>query len=106
MELSVHCSVFAMDNGVNNRSTYALRVEHRNSSDTLLDTYYLDSMYIRDDANTYDSGGMGAATIRLFVAASDYIQVETEVLDVQTTTGTVNADTTRSLIKIDRITYS
>lgn len=103
-EISVHASVGAIDNGVNNRSTYVLRLRHVNSSDTEIFTYYLDDTYVRDDNNTYDSGLM-AAELRLFVAAGDKVIIQTEVLDVQTTTGTVNASTSYSKIKIDRISY-
>lgn len=103
-EYNISSSVAAIDNGVNNRTTYILKVSHTNSSDTELYEYLCDQAYVRDDANTYDSGLMGAS-LRLVVAEDDKIIIKTEVLDVQTTSGTVYASDTYSKIKIDRITY-
>lgn len=102
-EYDVHASVFT-EQGANNRSTYSLALLHKDSSDVTKRTYYLDSMYIRDDANTYDSGLMGFNK-RLNVVAGDKIEVVIEVLDVQTTSATVNLDTTKSQIFIDRVQY-
>lgn len=102
-EVCIHASVFT-EQGVNNRTTYSLSLVHKNSSDTVLRTYHMDSMYIRDDNNTYDSGLMGFDK-RLHVSAGDKLEIVTEVLDTQTTAGTVNLGTTRSQIFIDKVQY-
>lgn len=93
----VSFSVGLIDVGVNNRTTYVLRVTHNSY------TYYVDDTYVRDDNNTYDSGLM-AGQLQLFLQAGDTLDVEVEVLDVQTTAGTVPPSTTYSQIKIDRVT--
>jgi len=104
-EINISAAVYAMDNGVNNRTMYALRIRHVDSSDVLIRDYYCDQMYVRDNEDTYDSGGTGQLGGRMFVSAGDKLLIQIEVIDVATTTGTVYADTTRSTIKIDRITY-
>lgn len=103
--VKVDVSVGAINAGLNNRQTYCLVIRHYNSAGEQLDVYYGDDTYIRDDANAYDSGLMCRA-IDIDVTAGDYIEIENYVLDAQTATGIVNADTTFSQIKIDFIEYS
>ena len=101
-ELLLDASVAVIDAGVNNRTTLALRVRLRNSSNVEQYLYYVDSTYIRDDANTYDSGLM-AVQLELHVAAGDKLQIQSEVLDAQTTSGTMNASTTYSKLRLQKI---
>ena len=104
-QIRIYASIACIDAGLNNRSTYLMHVRHLNSSDVEQYLYYFDDTYVRDDSSTYDSGLMSAA-LEINVAAGDKIQIRSEVLDVQTTTGTVNASTTYSKIKVEKLTYS
>ncbi len=104
MEVAIHASVDVVDIGLNNRQTYALKLIHKNSADSVLRTYYCDDTYVRDDADTYDSGLMGLDK-RVFMAAGDKLVVQVEVLDAQTSSGTVSPGTTYSQVFVDRITY-
>lgn len=95
----VHFSLAAIDNGVNNRSIYFPRLIHTDSIDVLKFDYVFTSMYLRDDNNTYDSGIM-SGYVEIYVEAGDKINIASEVLEAQTTTGTVNLSTTLSKIII------
>ncbi len=103
-QIRLHTAVAVIDAGLNNRQTYGLSLNHLNSSDVLQYQYWLDSFYVRDDANDYDSG-LGAGQLEINVAAGDKLQIEVEILDEQTNSGTVNASTTYSTVRVEKITY-
>ena len=102
-ELSLHCAVVGKDSPINNRSTYGLNIIHTPLVGSVT-TYRFGSMYVRDDAEQYDSGRVHA-NMRLFVVAGDQIQVEVEVLDVQTATGDWFADETETELRLAKIDY-
>ncbi len=102
-EIAIAASILTQG-GANNRNTYMLNVIHKDSSDVVKRTYHCAGMYIRDDNNAYDSG-IVAALLRLIVEAGDKLTLEIEVIDAQTVTATVTADTTYSKLSIDRVTY-
>lgn len=104
MELNINCSVAVVDEGVNNRNTYMLRILHTDSSDVEKYTYFGNSLYLRDDNNDYDSG-VTSCDARLFVEVGDKLTMQVEVLDAQTDSGTVNASETYSKLLVQKITY-
>lgn len=97
---SVDASIAAIDNGVNNRTTYIVIIEHQDSLGETIYEYIGSQFYIRDDANAYDSGA-GFRYAEMNVAVGDKVIIKSRVLDVQTTTGTVDASTvlTKLLIR-------
>ncbi|MCR9260787.1 MAG: hypothetical protein NXH95_13755 [Pseudomonadaceae bacterium] len=98
-------SIAAINSGLNNRNTYAMRMRWLDTDDVEKDLFYLDDTYIRDDAVDYDSGLMADGDV-LIVEIGDKVIFEVEVLDEQTASGTVNADTVKSKIRIDYVSYA
>jgi hypothetical protein len=103
-ELNISCSIAVIDEGVNNRNTYMVRIKHTDSSDVEKYIYLGNSAYLRDDNNSYDSG-VTTINARLFVAVGDKLTAQVEVLDAQTSSGTVNASETHSKLLIEIVSY-
>lgn len=104
-EWMVTCEVGIENSTINNRSTYRLVLTHTDSLDAEIRKYGLETIYIRDDASTYDEGIMHGQR-RIFVSNGDKLKITVEVLDTQTGTGTLPAVASLSPITIDRITYT
>ena len=68
-------------------------------------SYGIGGAYIRDDNSSYDSGALGGG-IRLIVNAGERVKINTELLDTETQTGSAYFNTTKSKIRIEKITYS
>jgi hypothetical protein len=102
-EISVTLVVTAQS--ASNRFTCLTYVEHYNSSNTLLDSYGLEAMYIRSNGTNYNSGAM-AGQIRITTGSlNTWVKVTSMVLDREST-GTVPLNTTYSKIRIDKIEYN
>ena len=102
-EISVTLVVTAQS--ASNRFTCLTYVEHYNSSNTLLDSYGLEAMYIRSNGANYNSGAM-AGQIRIITSSlNTWVKVTSMVLDREST-GTVPLNTTYSKIRIDKIDYN
>jgi hypothetical protein len=102
-EISVTLVVTAQS--ASNRFTCLTYVEHYNSSNTLLDSYGLEAMYIRSNGANYNSGAM-AGQIRIATnSLNTWIKVTSMVLDREST-GTVPLSTVYSKIRIDKIEYN
>jgi len=102
-EISVTLVVTAQS--ASNRFTCLTYVEHYNSSNTLLDSYGLEAMYIRSNGANYNSGAM-AGQIRITTGSlNTWLKVTSMVLDREST-GTVPLNTTYSKIRIDKIEYN
>lgn len=85
--------------GANNRNTYRLQLVHTDSADVVKATFHRGEMYIRDDTNAYDSGGLGSpVTIR--ANDGDKLIVQVVTVDAQTVTATVNLTTAQSRILV------
>ena len=102
-EISVTLVVTAQS--ASNRFTCLTYVEHYNSSNTLLDSYGLEAMYIRSNGANYNSGAM-AGQIRITTGSlNTWVKVTSMVLDRESS-GTVPLNTTYSKIRIDKIDYN
>ena len=102
-EISVTLVVTAQS--ASNRFTCLTYVEHYSSSDTLLDSYGLEAMYIRSNGANYNSGAM-AGQIRIATSSlNTWVKVTSLVLDRESS-GTVPLNTTYSKIRIDKIEYN
>ena len=104
-EWDVHASVWCTNSAVNDRAIYLMRLVHETSGAVEIYEYILGGTYVRDDTDTYDSGGVGGH-IRLFVSDGDRIKVQMYVVDTQNAAGSAPADASFSKVKIDRVTYS
>ena len=104
--LSLNASVAIIDQGVNNRNIYQVFIEVRDSGDVVQDVYQGTSTYIRDDNVAYDSGICAVNVPMLTLSAGDKLRVRVEVLDAQTASGTVNADETKSQLKLKLISMA
>lgn len=95
--------IVVTNGAANNRQTWALYLDHLNSSDTSYYEFLVGaSVYIRDDASTYDEGA-AAGCIPLIVSANDKIIIRSKRLDAQSSGGNNYADQTQSRLRIDRI---
>ena len=102
-EISVTLVVTAQS--ASNRFTCLTYVEHYNSSNTLLDSFGLEAMYIRSNGTNYNSGAM-AGQIRITTGSMNtWVKVTSMVLDRESS-GTVPLNTTYSKIRIDKIDYN
>lgn len=105
-EYQLSPEIVVTDGAANNRQMWALYVDHLNSADVSQYEYLAgSSVYIRDDASTYDEGA-ASGQIRLVVAAGDKVIVRTKRLDAQTGSGNNYADQTQSRLRIERIEYT
>ena len=107
-EYDIHFSVDLPDQAADlqNRHIYDIQLIHTNSADVVIDTYNFTSVYIRDDANAYDSAVLSIPQINIITSLNDKIICRTTVKDTQDATGTQPVGTSLSRVKIDRITYS
>lgn len=96
----VYAAALSNEGTANNRTTYFSRIIHYAADDTVKDVYYTNSLYVRDDANTYDKGGL-SEQVGFSVELGDYIEYEIEVIGEATATGTQSIDTNKSGIKVD-----
>lgn len=103
-QIRVHASIGIIDSAINNRSTYRMEMAHLTDLDVEIYTYLGSGAYVRDDAAQYDSGIM-FGHFELNVSAGDKLIIRSIVSDTQTAAGTVNADTTLTKLKIERLTY-
>ena len=102
-EISITLVVTAQS--ASNRFTCLTYVEHYNSSNTLLDSFGLEAMYIRSNGTNYNSGAM-AGQIRITTGSMNtWVKVTSMVLDRESS-GTVPLNTTYSKIRIDKIDYN
>ena len=103
-EYMVYVDLIVTDATANDRMNFFGWISHMNGSNSIYYSYPLGGAYIRDDNSLYDSGGIGG-NARLIVAAGDRVKVNTERLDGQDTGDDNPLDTTKSRIRIERITY-
>lgn len=98
----VDVSLVITDSAVNNRHTIRGDLIHEDDTPSALYTHALGSMYIRDDAGTYDSGSLGGQRI-IVAAAGDRLILRTTVQDTQTTTGNAYLDQSLTAVRIQRL---
>ncbi len=104
-EYMIYCTLAVTDSQSNDRLNFLAYVTHMNGSNQPIYSYGIGGAYIRDDNSPYDSGGLGGG-IRLIVSAGERVKINTELLDTETQTGSAYFNTTKSKIRIEKITYS
>jgi len=104
-EYNIAFGIVVLDATANDRSIWALYLDHFDSGGSSVYEYLAGVSYLRDDAATYDSGGL-AENMRLVVSEGEQIIIRSKQIDSQDATDDNPADQTQSRIKIDRITYS
>ena len=104
-EYMIYCTLAVTNSQSNDRLNFLAYVTHMSGTNQPIYSYGIGGSYIRDDNSPYDSGGLGGG-VRLFVNAGERVKINTELLDTETPTGSAFFDTTKSKIRIEKITYS
>ena len=104
-EYMIYCTLAVTDSQSNDRLNFLAYITHMSGSNQPIYSYGIGGAYIRDDNSSYDSGALGGG-IRLIVNAGERVKINTELLDTETQTGSAYFNTTKSKIRIEKITYS
>lgn len=104
-EYDLYFNVQVTNGAANNRQTWALYIDHLNSSSVSLFEYSAASaQYIRDDASAYDSAA-ASGHFNLVVTANEKFVIRSKRLDAQTAGGNNYASDSVSYLRIFRKTY-